>query len=198
VIAVAVVVTGVSQTVVRNPWVGLGVSLSSSISSWLGISGSFAVITVGSVTVVTVSVWVVGSSIATISSIAKTQTMIAVAVVVTSIAQTVVVQPRVGLGIGLSISLSSGLGLSLSLLYRHDGLLSSLGRGGGNSEGSEGREDSMSTGDQGTLIVPTAGSSSVDQGDVVVGQGEMVVHQGASNSIGKLGVSLSGDVGSDS
>merc|ERR1712066_250186 len=187
-IAVAVGAGGIAQTVVVQPGVSLG------LSCGLGISGPFAVITVGWVAVVMVGVWVV-ASIASVASIAEAEAMIAIAVVVTSIAQTVVVQPWVGLGVSLSISLGSGL--SLSLLYRHHSLLLSLGRGGGNGEGSEGGENSVSTGNHGTVIVPTAGRS-VDQGDVVVGQWEVVVPQGMPNGVGKLGVSLSRDVGSDS
>ena len=111
-------------------------------------------------------------------------------------------QPRVSLGVSLSVGL--GGWLSLSLLYGHDGLLSGLSRGGSSSEGSEGGQNSVSAGDEGTFVIPTSGSGGVDEGNMVVSEGvvighrEMVVHQRCSpNTVGESRVGLSSSIGSD-
>lgn len=102
----------------------------------------------------------------------------------------VVSQPGVGLGVSLGLSLSGGL----SLLYGHDGIVLSSGRSSrSHSERGEGGENSVSARDEGTLIVPAAGSSGVDK-RVVVGEGgvgESVVHQrSVSNGVDKSRISF--------
>merc|ERR1712066_1069983 len=67
----------------------------------------------------------------------------------------IVSQPGVSLRVSLGLSLSGGL----SLLYGHDGIvLSGGGSSRSHSERGEGRENSVSAGDEGSLIVPAAGS----------------------------------------
>ena len=98
------------------------------------------------------------------------------------------------------IYLSSGLGLGLSLLYGHDSLILSLRNGGGrNMEGSECGKDSMSAGDEGTIVVLAAGWGRVDEGSVVVGEGKVGVRQGVAHMVGKpgLGLGLSSSIGGD-
>merc|ERR1712062_323292 len=92
-----------------------------------------------------------------------TQAIVTITIGTGSIAKPVIVQPGVSLGVSLSISLSSGLGLSL--LYGLDNLL--LGSSGsGDSRDQAVGEDTVSTGDSGTLIVLAANRGSVDQGMV--------------------------------
>merc|ERR1719208_660971 len=101
--------------------------------------------------------------------------MITIAVGVSGISQSVIVQPGVSFGGSLSISLGSGLGLSL--LYGLNSLL--LGSSGsGDSRNQAVGEDTVSTGDSDTLIVLAANRSGVDQGvvngvGVAVGQGNV-------------------------
>merc|ERR1711863_144703 len=101
------------------------------------------------------------------TKVSETMSVITIAVGVSSISQPVIVQP--------GFSLSSGLGLSL--LYGLNSLL--LGSsGGGDSRNQAVGEDTVSTGDSGTLIVLAANRSGVDQGvvngvGVAVGQGNV-------------------------
>ena len=100
----------------------------------------------------------------------------------------IVSQPGVSLRVSLGLSLSGGL----SLLYGHDGIvLSSGGSSRSHSERGEGRENSVSARDEGSLIVPAAGSSGVDKRNVVVGEGSVVVHQrSVSHGVDKSWISF--------
>merc|ERR1712024_236287 len=184
-IAISVRVGSIAKTVVVQPWGSLGASLSISLSGGLSISRSLAIISVG-VTIVAIGVRVISSI-----GVPIAQTMITISVRVGSIAKTVVVQPWVSLGVSLSISLSGGL--SRSLLYRLNSLLLSGSRSWSSSYESVG-ENSVSTGDRGTLVVLAANRGSVDHG-MVVGIRESVVHQRCvvANSVNKprIGLSLS-------
>merc|ERR1719400_2236922 len=134
-------------------------------------------------------------TIITQTSIAQTMTIIAVAIRMSSIAKTVIVQPGVSLWVSLSISLSSGLGLSL--LYGLDSLL--LSGGGGHSRDQTVGKDSVSAGDGGTLIVLTADWGCVDEG-VVYGVGVPISQRKVACSVDKpgIGLGLSSSIGGNS
>merc|ERR1719445_2812135 len=158
-IAVAVGVGSVPKTVVGQPGVSLGVSLS--LSSWLGLGLSLAVVSE-----------VVGKSVVAVDpGVGEGGVAVGVGSVVVSVpvgigVSGIVSQPGVSLRVSLGLSLSGGL----SLLYGHDGIvLSSGGSSRSHSERGEGGENSVSARDEGSLIVPTAGSSGVDKRNVVVG-----------------------------
>merc|ERR1712007_341396 len=135
IVTVSIRTSGITKTVVVQPWVSLWGSLSISLSSGFGLGGPLAV---------------VSQMMTIIPSIAQ---MMTISIGTSSVAKSVVVQPWVSLGVSLSISLSSGLGLSL--LYGHNSILSRLlsSGGGGHSRDQTVGKDSMSAGDGDTLIV---------------------------------------------
>merc|ERR1719510_2185131 len=97
--------------------------------------------------------------------------VVPIAIGMSGVAETVIVQPGVSLWVSLSISLSSGFGLSL--LYGLDSLLLSGGNGRDKAVG----QNSVGAGDGGTLVVLAADRGSVDQGmvdgvGVAIGQGK--------------------------
>merc|ERR1719479_248110 len=128
------------------------------------------------------------------TSIAQPMPVVPIAIGVSSIAETVIVQPGVSLWVSLSVSLSSGFGLSL--LYGLDSLLLS---GGGHGRDQTVGENSVGAGDGNTLVVLAADRGSVDQGmvdgiGVAIGQGK--VTRGVDKP--GLGLSLSSSIGGDS
>merc|ERR1712226_1604678 len=189
VISVPVGMTGISKAAVVQPGVSLWGSLGISLSSWLGIGGPLAVVSV--VVVRIAMVGRVAQPVAVVPRVAKMMAIVTVSVRTSSIAKAMVVQPGVSLWVSLGISLSGGL----SLLYGHDIalLLSSGGRGHSRGQAvvGKGRKDSLSAGDGDSLVVLAAGwEMVVDEGCVVVGQGEVVVHHGSPHGVDKPGLGL--------
>merc|ERR1719479_700343 len=130
------------------------------------------------------------------TSIAQPMPVVPIAIGMSSVAETVVVQPGVSLWVSLSVSLSSGFGLSL--LYGLDSLLLSRGSSCYGRDQAVG-ENSVGAGDGGTLVVLAADRGSVDQGmvdgiGVAIGQGK--VTRGVDKP--GLGLSLSSSIGGDS
>merc|ERR1739847_144672 len=129
------------------------------------------------------------------TSIAQPMSVVPIAIRMSSVAETVIVQPGVSLWVSLSISLSSGLGLSL-LYGLHSLLLSS---GGGHGRDQAVGENSVGARDGNTLIVLAADRGSVDQG-VVDGIGVAIGQGKVARGVDKpgLGLSLSSSIGGDS
>merc|ERR1711879_113068 len=184
IVTITIRMGGVSKTVVVQPGVGLGVSFSISLSSWFSLGGPLAVVAVW---MSIISVSSVTKMMTVVTSITQMMAIVTVSIRMGGVTKTVVVQP----GVGLGVSLSSGLGLGIPLLYGHDSLVLSLRNGGGHSmEGSECGKVPLSAGDEGTIVVPTAGWGRVDEGSVVVGEGKMGVRQGVAHMVGKPGLGL--------
>merc|ERR1712087_4155 len=187
-ITIAVGVSGISQPVIVKPGVSLGGSFGISLGSRFSLSLPLAV-----VAMVSIRVSMIGRVTVMMTKVSETMSVITIAVGVSGISQAVIVQPGVSLGVSLSISLSSGLGLSL--LYGLDSLL--LGSsGGGDSRNQAVGEDTVSTGDSGTLIVLAANRSGVDQGvvngvGVAVGQGNVTRCVDKPSWVSGLGLSSS-------
>merc|ERR1712087_279600 len=183
-ITIAVGVSGISQPVIVKPGVSLGGSFGISLGSRFSLSLPLAV-----VAMVSIRVSMIGRVTVMMTKVSETMSVITIAVGVSGISQAVIVQP----GVSLSISLSSGLGLSL--LYGLDSLL--LGSsGGGDSRNQAVGEDTVSTGDSGTLIVLAANRSGVDQGvvngvGVAVGQGNVTRCVDKPSWVSGLGLSSS-------
>merc|ERR1719273_678585 len=181
IITITVWAESVTGMAVVQPGVSLWGSFGSSLGSWFSLCGSLSI---------------VAQMMSIIPSITQTMTIIAVAIRMSSIAKTVIVQPGVSLWVRLSISLSSGLGLSL--LYGLDSLLLS-GGGGGHSRDQTVGKDSVSAGDGGTLIVLTADWGCVDEG-VVYGVGVPISQRKVACSVDKpgIGLGLSSSIGGNS
>merc|ERR1712062_461533 len=163
-------------------------SVSISLGSWFSLSLPLAVVSKVSVVAEVVAVAGVGQPVS----------VIPIAIGMSSIAKTVIIQPGVSLGVSLSISLSSWLGLSL--LYGHGGLsiILSSGRGGGSDQAVG--ENSVGAGDSSALVVLAANRGGVDHG-VVVGIGVAIDQGGVvTHSVDKtgLGLGLSSSIGGDS
>merc|ERR1712187_395043 len=176
IITISVWVESVSSMAVVQPGVGLWGSFGISLGSWLSLGAPLSIV----------------SQMSIIPSITQ---MMAVAIRMSSIAKTVIIQPGVGLWVSLGISLGSGL--SLSLLYGLDSLLLSSSGGGGRDQ-TVGK-DSVSAGDGDTLIVLAAHRGRVDEG-VVHGVRIAVRQRKMARGVDKpgLGLGLSSCIGGDS
>merc|ERR1712045_71287 len=178
VITIAVGVSGISKPVIVQP----GVSLGSRFSLSLPLA----------VVAIVVRISMIGSVTQMMTIVSQTMSIITIAVGVSSISKVAIVHPGVSLGISLSISLSRGLGLSL--LYGLNSLL--LGSSGSDSRNQAVGEDTVSTGDSGTLIVLAANRGGVDQGvvdgvGVAVGQGNVTRCVDKPSRVSGLGLSSS-------
>merc|ERR1712062_642556 len=144
-------------------------SVSISLGSWFSLSLPLAVVSKVSVVAEVVAVAGVGQPVS----------VIPIAIGMSSIAKTVIIQPGVSLGVSLSISLSSG--------------------GGGGSDQAVG-ENSVGAGHSSALVVLAANRGGVDHG-VVVGVGVAIDQGGVvTHSVDKtrLGLGLSSSIGGDS
>merc|ERR1712087_807656 len=170
-ITIAVGVSGISQPVIVKPGVSLGGSFGISLGSRFSLSLPLAV-----VAMVSIRVSMIGRVTVMMTKVSETMSVITIAVGVSGISQAVIVQPGVSLGVSLSISLGSG--------------------GVGDSRNQAVGEDTVSTGDSGTLIVLAANRSGVDQGvvngvGVAVGQGNVTRCVDKPSWVSGLGLSSS-------
>merc|ERR1719510_2551843 len=194
VVAISVWMEPVTSVAIVQPGISLWGSISISLGSWLGLGLPLAVVA-EVVTVVTSITQMMAIAIIAQTSIAQPMSIVPIAIRMSSVAETVIVQPGVSLWVSLSVSLSSGFGLSL--LYGLDSLL--LSSGGGNGRDQAVGENSVGAGGGGTLVVLAADRGSVDQGmvdgvGVAIGQGK--VTRGVDKP--GLGLSLSSSIGGDS
>merc|ERR1719216_671626 len=154
----------VTSVAIVQPRISLWGSFSVSLGSWFSFGLPLAIVAEVVAVVSSIS-QVMSIAVAMIAqtSIAQTVPVIAVAVGMSGIAESVIVKPWVSLWVSLSISLSSGLGLSI--LYGLDSLFLSGGGGGDGRDQTVGK-DSVSAGDGDTLIVLAANRGCVDEGVV--------------------------------
>merc|ERR1711878_1036 len=99
---------GVSKTVVVQPGVGLWGSFSISLSSWLSLGGSLAVV---AQRMSIISISSVTKMMTVVTSITQMMAIVTITIRMGGVSKTVVVQPGVGLGVSFSISLSSWFSL---------------------------------------------------------------------------------------
>merc|ERR1712183_522272 len=186
----------VTSMAIVQPGISLWGSISISLGSWFSLGLPLAVVA-EVVAVVSSITQMMAIAIVAQTSIAQPMSVVPIAIRMSSVAESVIVQPGVSLWVSLSISLSSGLGLSL--LYGLDSLLlsrcsSCYGRDQAVGENSVGARNGS------TLVVLAADRGSVDQG-VVEGIGVVAIGQGkAARGVDEpgLGLSLSSSIGGDS